>query len=90
MTSTNWVTAGLTLSLWNGVLTLWDVRNKEYHGHDDATTQAAERKRLMLEATTSISFLPQLSPSDQHWLAQTPTTYDSGTIFCHKLEGMGT
>lgn len=73
MSSNNWV-AGLILTCWNGVLSLWDVRNKEYHGHDDASQQAAAQRRLLLEAIPLLQHADKVHPTDRHWFSQTVET----------------
>lgn len=73
MTSTNWIT-GLILACWNGVLSIWDVRNREYHGHDEASHQAALKNRLMLEATPYLLHTDRVHPNDRHWFDHTPIT----------------
>lgn len=72
-TSTTWAT-GLILVLWNGVLAIWDVRNREYHGHDPATQQVALKSHLMQEALPYLRYIDRVPPPDRHWFDHTPIT----------------
>lgn len=78
-TSTNWVT-GLILACWNGILSIWEVRNREYHGHDDETQQAALKGRLMKEALPYLSHATKVHPNDRHWFDHTATTLEEYNV----------
>lgn len=83
MSSLNWIT-GLLLSFWNGVLAIWDVRNKEYHGHDPATNQTALRKRLLLEAIPLLHHAEFAHPNDRHWFDHTEDTLTEYSVISLK------
>lgn len=48
-TSNEWAT-GFIISLWHGILILWDIRNRSIHGPNHYTPSPVERKRLLQEA----------------------------------------
>lgn len=72
-TSTSWA-AGLILALWNGVLAIWDVRNREHHGHDPVSQQTALKYHLLQEAIPYLQHLERVHINDRHWFDHTPLT----------------
>lgn len=47
--SMEWATR-LTISLWHGVLIMWDLRNRAIHGTKGYTQSFEEKRRLLREA----------------------------------------
>lgn len=67
ITPTRWA-ANLITVIWQGILNIWDHRNKEVHGHDPISANTKEKTKLLQEA----EFLQQQARDNNfyntHWL----------------------